>query len=344
MNVQNVDIGGDMKPTVISLFAGCGGSSLGYKLAGFRELLAIDWDDNSEQTFNLNFPDVTFWNKNVMDVSAEDILESCNIKKGELDILDGSPPCQGFSTAGKRNVSDSRNDLFKEYIRLVDGLRPKIFVMENVSGMIKGSMKGRFIEIMKDLKGLDYDVKCKLLNAANYDVPQSRQRLFFIGIRKDLNKMPVFPIPSDKTITVKEAIKDLDLNDLYLFPTELAKNWWKLCKAGNSFSSIHPKGHWFNQQKISPNKPAPTITKSVFVCGRAGLAHWEKPGQLSIPMLKRLASFPDDFKFTGKFEEQWARIGNAVMPNQMKAIAETLKKEILDKSTNRQASDKDNKR
>ena len=331
MNARNVDIGGDMKPTVISLFAGCGGSSLGYKLAGFKELLAIDFDDNSEQTFNLNFPDVTFWNKNVIDVSAEDILKFCNIKRGELDILDGSPPCQGFSTAGKRNVSDSRNDLFKEYIRFVEDLRPKIFVMENVSGMIKGSMKGRFIEIMKDLKSLDYNVKCKLLNAANYDVPQSRQRLFFIGIRKDLNKMPVFPIPSDKTITVKDVLRDnihinkelreaFDKTPKYIIP------FLKKMKDYECASKYDSKGSYFNHKRNGLYKPSRTILKT------PDTYHHKENRLLTETELKILSSFPITYKMSGNLINKYNRIGNAVMPNQMKAIAETLKKEILDKS------------
>ena len=140
------------KPTVISLFAGTGGSSLGYKWAGFKELLAIDFDAHAVECFKLNFPEVPVWKRSVVDVTGDEILEFCKIKKGELDVLDGSPPCQGFSTAGKRNVNDSRNDLFKEYVRLITEIQPKVFVMENVSGMAKGRMRGRFIQIMKDLK------------------------------------------------------------------------------------------------------------------------------------------------------------------------------------------------
>src|SRR3990167_2497045 len=98
--------------TVISLFSGCGGSSLGYKLAGFKELLAIDFDKNSVETFKLNFPDVPIWQKDIKEVGSQEILDFCKIKKGELDILDGSTPCQGFSMAGSKRVGDDRNSLF----------------------------------------------------------------------------------------------------------------------------------------------------------------------------------------------------------------------------------------
>ena len=184
MSAPDADING--KYTVISIFCGCGGSSLGYKWAGFRELLAIDFNKNAIDTFRLNF-DCPAWLDDINKILGDSILKFCNIKKGELDILDGSPPCQGFSTAGKRQINDERNDLFRQYVRLIIELEPKVFVMENVTGMIKGKMKGRFIEIINTLKELNYNVKCKQMNAKYYNVPQSRERIIFIGVRKDLN-------------------------------------------------------------------------------------------------------------------------------------------------------------
>jgi len=310
--------------TVISTFAGCGGSSLGYKLAGFKELLAIDYDNNAEATFKANFPEVPFWNKDIRKVNVQEILDFTQLKIGELDVLDGSPPCQGFSTAGKRQVIDPRNDLFKDFIRLIEGLQPKVFVMENVSGMIKGTMKGKFKEIIVTLKNLGYNVKCKLLNAKYYQVPQSRQRLFFIGVRKDLNKEPVFPTPSTKIITVNEALRDLE--QLNLKNTEITnqiikKGYYQIPQGKNGESLV--KGSYFNTIRIHPSKPCPTITKI------RGLLHYVEPRYLTIPELKRLSSFPDDFQFIGGMLNQWARIGNAVMPNQMKAIAKTIKSQIL---------------
>ena len=198
-----------VKPIVISTFAGCGGSSLGYKMAGFKELLAIDFDTNAVETFKLNF-DCPVWLRDIKTVTADEILKFTGIKKGELDILDGSPPCQGFSTAGNRQVNDDRNGLFKEFVRLIEGLEPKVFVMENVSGMAKGKMKGAFIEIIKTLKSLNYKVKCKLMNAKYYNVPQSRERLIFIGVRKDLDIEPSYPEPNNKVIKFKNAITGID--------------------------------------------------------------------------------------------------------------------------------------
>ena len=158
------------KPTIISLFSGCGGSSLGYKLAGFKELLAVDFDKNSVETFKLNFPNIPIWQKDIKEITGKEILNYCKLKIGELDVLDSSPPCQGFSQAGNGKITDSRNDLFLEFSRLVKELKPKIFLMENVSGQIKGNMKGRFNEILKELNSLGYKVKVKLMNTKYYQV------------------------------------------------------------------------------------------------------------------------------------------------------------------------------
>ena len=173
-------------PTVISLFAGCGGSSLGYSMAGFRELLAVEWDGHAVATFKANFPDVPVYHGDIAKLSVEEILRTTGLQPGELDVLDGSPPCQGFSTAGRRKMDDGRNQLFREYIRLLRGLQPKVLVMENVSGMVKGKMKLIFVEILRELKDSGYHVSARLMNAMYYGVPQSRQRMIFVGVRQDL--------------------------------------------------------------------------------------------------------------------------------------------------------------
>ena len=287
------------KPTVISTFAGTGGSSLGYKWAGFKELLAIDFDAHAVECFKLNFPEVPMWHKSVIDITGNEIMDFCKIKPGELDVFDGSPPCQGFSTAGKRHVRDSRNDLFAHYYRLVTEIQPKVFIMENVTGMAKGTMKGVFIEIMNVLKSGNYNVKCKQMNSKYYGVPQSRERLIFMGIRKDLNKIPVYPIPSKNVITVRQAI-----------------NRYGYYKYRANYSSGK-----VDIIKKTFNNPLLTLTKtpswSVF------------PQMFTIEELKILCSFPKDWKLTGTFENQWARLGNAVMPKFMQAIAKTIKRDIL---------------
>ena len=180
-------------PTVLSTFAGGGGSSAGYHMAGFREVLAVEWDDNAVETLRLNFPDLDIYHGDIAKLSVEEALQRTGLQPGDLDVLDGSPPCQGFSTAGKRAMDDDRNQLFREFVRLLRGLRPKVFVMENVSGMVKGKMKLVFAEIMRELKGSGYKVSARLLNAMYFHVPQSRQRLIFVGVRDDLGIEPSHP-------------------------------------------------------------------------------------------------------------------------------------------------------
>lgn len=314
------------KPTVISTFAGTGGSSLGYHMAGFQELLAVDFDEHAVECFKANFPEVPVWHASVTDIQAEDILRFCKIEKGQLDVFDGSPPCQGFSTAGKREVTDERNDLFLHYCRLLDGLQPKVFVMENVTGMIKGKMKGKFFEIFGKLKSFNYEVKCKQLNSMYYGVPQSRQRLFFVGVRKDLLKSPVFPTPSQDIVTAKQAIGSLtDIGPMAPL-TPLASKIWDKIKPGQNGTKFRP-GYYMSASKVHPDRPCPTVTKVLSGCG--GLFHWDERRKLGINEVKVLCSFPVEWKLTGSVTNQWARLGNAVMPLQMKAIAETIKEKIL---------------
>lgn len=318
-----------MELTCISTFAGCGGSSLGYKWAGIKELLAIDFDNHAVEIFRLNF-DTPIWNKDIREITVNEILEFCNIKKGDLDILDGSPPCQGFSTAGKRKVNDNRNQLYKEFMRLIDELQPKIFVMENVSGLVKGKMKGLFKEMIQDLKSLNYQVRCKLMNAKYYQVPQSRQRLIWIGVRDDIEMNPIFPIPSKKLITIKDALEEVP-DDKKYFCKDEKLSLVRQMKPWNSGDDII-EGQSFNLKRLSWYKPSRTIIKQIGKPNSlygGGLIHPDENRYLTIAELKRLQTFPDDFNIIGDFRKQWAVIGNSVPPKFMKSIARTIKDKIL---------------
>lgn len=311
-----------MVATVISTFAGCGGSSLGYQMTGYKELLAIEWDKNAVETFKLNFTDVPVWQRDIATVTADEIFEFTGLKKGELFLFDGSPPCQGFSTAGKREVNDSRNDLFKEYCRLLNDLQPKVFVMENVSGMIKGKMKGKFIQIIQELRSCGYNVKCKLMNAMWYNVPQSRERLIFIGIRNDLGIEPSFPKPKTEFISIKKALAGLtDIGEVYTKTSPKFNLIVPKMKEGSQGTDVMGVTTGFQMVKPFANKPSPTISKTCTGTWFSGMIHPNYPRLFTINELKRLGSFPDSYKLIGKFQEQWARIGNSVPPNLMKAIA-----------------------
>lgn len=323
MNVQNADI--NIKPTVISLFAGGGGSSLGYKMAGYKELLAVDFDKNSCETLRANY-DFPVWEKDITKINGNEILNFCKLNKDELDVLDGSPPCQGFSVAGKRIINDSRNYLFENYIKILKIIKPKIFVMENVAGLIRGKMKGMFNLILESLRNCDYNVKCKLMNAKYYEVPQTRNRLFFIGIRNDLNIEPTFPKPLHKIISFKMAVKGLSKEDVPDLCNSV-KKYVHLLKSGQCLSDVGSKG--YQTIRINANKPCPTLTKLKAGIGFGMLIHPTEDRVLTINEMKKVSTYPDNFKFVGEWIDVKQRIGNSVMPKMMYHIAKHIKENIL---------------
>ena len=326
-------------PTVISTFAGGGGSLTGYMMAGFRDLLAVEWDDNAVETLRLNWPELAIYHGDIAKLTVEEVLQRTGLKPGELDILDGSPPCQGFSTAGKRILDDPRNQLFREYVRLLRGLRPKVFIMENVSGMVKGKMKLVFVEILKELKASGYKVSARLLNAMYFHVPQSRQRLIFIGVRDDLGIEPSHPKGESGGITPKIALSSLVPDDYDAFP-----DWLKLAaekmKPGNYSGSNAARqfmkykgtsGGGASFKLLAWNRPSCTIAK--IWPGAAGVGHPDKQRYLASNELKRIGSFPDNYQFIGGYKKTIERIGNSVPPLFMEAIARHVRTEILNNLT-----------
>lgn len=204
--------------TVASTFSGCGGSSLGYRMAGFRVAWASEFVPAAREVYRLNAsPDTIVDGRDIRQVKPEEILEAIGMEAGELDLLDGSPPCASFSTAGKRSAgwgkvktySDTAqrsDDLFFEYARILAGIRPKTFVAENVSGLVKGSAKGYFKEIMRALRDAGYRVNARLLDAQWLGVPQARQRIIFVGVRDDLGIEPAHPQPLAYRYSVRDAL------------------------------------------------------------------------------------------------------------------------------------------
>ena len=204
---------------VASCFSGAGGSCLGYRMAGFRVLWANEFVPIAQASYKVNAALESYLDgRDIRQVQAQDILAQTGLQVGELDLLDGSPPCQAFSTAGKRHkgwgkdktyehgARQKNETLFTEYIRLLRGLQPKVFVAENVSGLVKGVAKGFFKEILHELKASGYRVEAKLLDAQWLGVPQMRQRIIFQGVRHDLNRAPAWPKPLPYRYSVREAL------------------------------------------------------------------------------------------------------------------------------------------
>ncbi len=204
--------------TVASTFSGAGGSCTGYRMAGYRVAWANEFLPAAQESYRANHPGSVLDDRDIRLVRPEEILEACGLAVGELDLFDGSPPCQAFSTAGKRekgwgeakqyeNGARQCNELlFAEYTRLVRGLMPRVFVAENVSGLVKGVAKGYFKEILRDLKACGYRVTARLLDAQWLGVPQARQRIIFVGVREDLGFDPVHPAPLGYRYTVRDAL------------------------------------------------------------------------------------------------------------------------------------------
>jgi DNA (cytosine-5)-methyltransferase 1 len=297
-------------------------------MAGYRELLAVEWDNNAVETFRLNFPDVPIFHGDIVKLSVEEVLERTGLQSGELDVLEGSPPCQGFSTAGKRDLYDDRNQLFREYVRLLRGLRPKVFVMENVSGMVKGKMKLIFAEILRELKASGYHVSARLMNAMYFHVPQSRERLIFIGVREDLGIAPSHPRGRGPVVSFRQAVDGLPDN---LFAPENrgeVPKYIALLKPGQSIGDI--AGKYFGWVKVHPDRPAPTLPKTTTYAGFCQLFHPYLGRCLATEEQKRICSYPDAFQFAGEFKDGVERMGNSVPPLFMRSVADHIRTNILD--------------
>ena len=221
--------------TVISTFAGGGGSSTGYRLAGGKVLCVNEFVEAAVETYKANYPDTPVLPGDIKQLKGEDFLKAAGIQKGELDILDGSPPCSAFSVAGKREkgwkqtktYSDGKQvedieDLFFEFIRIADEIQPKVIVGENVAGILMGEAIKKYNEIINEFERIGYTAVGQILNAADFDTPQARQRCFFVAVRNDivdkaeLNWMTmaseVYPTPKKEKVSLKEAIENV-VND-----------------------------------------------------------------------------------------------------------------------------------
>jgi DNA (cytosine-5)-methyltransferase 1 len=203
-----------MKKIIIDLFAGCGGLSTGYEMAGFKIPLAIEKDEWASETYKYNHPDTKVITDDITKIIDLDSLLGKDVK---VDGIIGGPPCQGFSLSGKRDKKDPRNSLFMEFVRFVKHFKPSFFMMENVPGILSMSTdRGESVKdlIMNEYNKAGYNACYKILNAAEFGVPQTRNRVIFIGVRKDLEMIPdlLFPKPTyfdENQITINQAIMDL---------------------------------------------------------------------------------------------------------------------------------------
>jgi len=182
---------------IIDLFCGCGGMGRGFLNAGFEILFANDIDENCELTYKKNHPNILFKRCSIVDI---------NFSEYDVDGIIGGPPCQGFSVAGNRDKNDERNSMINEFVKAINIISPKFFLMENVRGI---SSLGTYLKDAKTILSSDYNIVEGILNSADFCVPQNRKRLFLLGFRKDLNVVPLLPLKKKRIITAWEAISDL---------------------------------------------------------------------------------------------------------------------------------------
>lgn len=323
----------------IDLFAGAGGMSLGFDNAEFENVLAVEYDKCFAETYSFNFPKHNLKVADIKNISNHEIKKLIGNKK--IDVIIGGPPCQGFSIAGKigRNfIDDERNQLFKEFVRFVEVIKPRIFVMENVAAL-KTHNKGKTIEeIIKEFERIGYTVKCDVLNAVNYGVPQQRRRIFVIGTLGKENKFN-FPKKTTKQMTIKEALKDLPelkSGETSNIPNHNAMNHSKQMLEKMSYvkdggdrndipEDIRPKsGDIRKYIRYNSNEPSICITgdmRKVF--------HFNQNRALTGRELARIQTFPDNFIFKGNAGKVQQQIGNAVPPKLAFQIANSVK-EVLD--------------
>ena len=249
------------RPIGIDLFAGAGGLSLGFEAAGFDVVAAVEIDPIHCAAHKFNFPQTATICKSVIDVTGDELRKRAGIGKKDVDVVFGGAPCQGFSLIGKRALDDPRNQLVHHFVRLVDELRPKYFVFENVKGLTVGTHRQFLQEIIEAFQECGYEIQLpyKVLNAADYGVPQDRRRLFLMGKRKGM-KLPDYPEPSGRA-TVKQAISDLP--DAELFPELMDRDWVKAKFGRPSSYAAVLRGKTTDQNDFShPRVFDPTILTS----------------------------------------------------------------------------------
>lgn len=319
---------------VMTTFSCGGGSSMGYKLNGFNVLAANDIDPEMQYHYVKNLNPKHYFLCPIKDLISQQLPDELY----NLDILDGSPPCSTFSTAGSREkawgvekhfregqAKQILSDLFFDFIELADHLKPKIVIAENVKGMLLGNAKGYTKAVIKKLNDIGYYAQLFLINAADCGVPQKRERVFFCCIRKELNKKPLKLTFKHRWIPVKEALQNLpaltsrEIQETSPAPYDL--KYWKHVKHGDSYSvyikQAEKRNSGFNIIKIHPEYPSCTLIAS------DNPRHFLEPRKLTFREFKRLGSFPDDYQAKtdriGKY-----MIGMSVPPLMIKEVSKQI--------------------
>ena len=332
-------------PQIVDLFSGAGGMSTGFEMAGFEVSLGIEHIEKFSQTFAKNHPNAITLNKDITEVSEEEVLELLDGKK--IDVVIGGPPCQGFSGAGRRDPKDPRNSLFMDFVRIVGTLNPTYFVMENVPGILnmKNADDELVVEIIREeFKKIGYFVEWRKLLAADYGVPQKRRRVIFIGCQMDsksgLPKSPLaFPKPTHAANVGDFETLDTGLSKLkkwvgagtvLLSKDEAPEKSFHTQKMIDGFRRRKERnkanGKGFGWQIIDPEKPCYTISARYWKDGSDALVMYSdtEVRMLTHGEAAAIQTFPKDYEFVGSSRDVYTQIGNAVPCLLAKAIAKSI--------------------
>jgi DNA (cytosine-5)-methyltransferase 1 len=318
---------------MVSLFAGCGGSSLGYSAAGYRELLAVEWNPTAAKVFRANcHAGVAVHEGDVCELDPAVL----GLEPGELTLMACSPPCQAMSITGKRRTADPRNELWRQVVRLAEAWRPRYVVVENVKGMTIGSMRAAvFAPLCGGLRDLGYAVEARLLNAMYLGVPQSRERTIVIASRTPLDvprtgqdASPAFPVPTTRPLTVRDAWTDLDDPGEFWVPAGASAILAPLIPPGSAgdvaLTARGGRATRWNLKRLSWDKPSNTIPREVRRDG-GQLLHPSEGRAVGTRELARLQSFPDEWDWLGLgYQDIHALVGNSVPPLMARAIGVAL--------------------
>jgi DNA (cytosine-5)-methyltransferase 1 len=325
---------------IVSFFAGAGGLDLGFQKAGFNVVWANEYDKEIWETYEKNHPNTFLDKRSIVNIPADEVPE--------CDGIIGGPPCQSWSEAGSaRGIKDKRGQLFYDFIRILEAKQPKFFLAENVSGMLI-SKHTEALEGIKELfrnAGIGYELSFQMLNASDYNVPQDRKRVFFIGIRKDLNFKYQFPTETFPKITLENAISDLkktvipalDFNNTNGNTCKIPNHEYMIGGFSTMFMSRNRVRSWDEQSftiqaggrhaPIHPQAPKMKFIEQdvrVFVPGKEKLYR-----RLSVRECARIQTFPNDFVFHyKKIAAGYKMIGNAVPVNLAHFLANSIKKQI----------------
>lgn len=303
----------------ISLFSGGGGLDLGAHFAGFKSLLVSDIIPQYTETIRHNLPHVNVYNDDAMELTPEKIKKIAGIK-GDIDLIIAGPPCQAFSIMGKRkSLDDPRGQLTIKYFELVAGIRPKAFVFENVPGLMtvnNGEDFNNLLTFIKEITG--YSISVKKLNAADFGVPQYRERIFVVGFRPDIDSRS-FEFPQAPTGVYGKSLPErvpsrYALENVEGLPNQEIRVHTERVKARFAALPQGGRDRGSYSDRLKADEPSGTVLIGSSAGGARPHIHPFDPRVLTVREAARLQSFPDWYEFTGSRTEQYRQVGNAVPP------------------------------